>query len=188
MSPPTERPDHTSNVRPPKRCDVSAWIRNGRDGSIRHRVQRSEDDYARTWKKLDDDARNAEATDSTQYFPSKSLFGGTSAALPLLVTACWFSPYSLLLTQTFAAAKRTADTRPDLATPARRLVTQTALGRAHPSSPQVSQQCQPRSRPTLNPSSCRRLTSTRAAPCQSATKQRASSCKVSTRGIALKLV
>ena len=26
--------------------------------------------------------------------PQKSLFGGTSAALPLLVTACCFSPYS----------------------------------------------------------------------------------------------
>ena len=39
---------------------------------------------------------------------TKSLFGGTSAASPLLVTACWLSPYSLLLTPQKSASRLVA--------------------------------------------------------------------------------
>ena len=94
MSPPTERPDHTSNARPPKRCNVSVWARNGRDWSTRHRARRSDDDYARTWKRSDEDARNAEETDSTttlHKIPPRRYFSGLAA----VGSACWLSPSSL---------------------------------------------------------------------------------------------
>ena len=50
-------------------------------------------EHGRDWTKMQGTQRRRIAL----LLSTKSLFGGTSAALPLLVTACWLSPYSLLL-------------------------------------------------------------------------------------------
>ena len=74
---------------------------------------------------------------------------------------------------------RTADTRPDLATSARRLVPQTAPCRAYLSIPRVSPRRLPRRSSAFHHSPARRSRRSSPTPSRCAAKVRASSCTVS---------
>jgi hypothetical protein len=83
--------------------------------------------------------------------------------------------------------ERTAGAEPDLATPARRLVPQGALGRALASSSRVSTPRRPSTRPAVlhSPSTWRRHAG--GTPCRAAATARAGMCKQSTGGSVLSL-
>ena len=79
--------------------------------------------------------------------------------------------------------ERTAGVEPDLATPARRLVPQGALGRARASSPRVSTPRRPSTRSAVLHSPCTWTRHAGGTPCRAAATARAGMCKQSTGGI-----
>jgi hypothetical protein len=78
--------------------------------------------------------------------------------------------------------ERTAGAEPDLATPARRLVPQGALGRARASSSRVSTPRRPSTRPAVLHSPSTRSRHAGGTPCRAAATARARMCKQSTGG------
>ena len=78
--------------------------------------------------------------------------------------------------------ERTAGAEPDLATPARRLVPQGALGRARASSSRVSTPRRPSTRPAVLHSPSTRRRRAGGTPCRAAATARAGTCKQSTGG------